>query len=204
VILLAAADPRELAREILHERRFHRASLPQPLRKPLHELGNLFDGAGRTLQRGVEAINGAIPGGAWLVWALLAGLVAWVTVKLVHAHVARSRRGGAHDDAGASTGRGPSPRDLERDAGDAERAGRFADALRLRFRAGLLTLAQRGVIERRPSLRSAEVSSALHSERFDALAQSFDEVVYGGRDADEQDAVEAREGWRDVLAQERA
>jgi hypothetical protein len=48
------------------------------------------------------------------------------------------------------------------------------------------------------------VSSALHSERFDALAQSFDEVVYGGRDADEQDAVEAREGWRDVLAQERA
>ena len=72
MILLAAADPRELAREILHERRFHRASLPQPLRKPLHELGNLFDGAGRTLQRGVDAINGAIPGGAWLVWALLA------------------------------------------------------------------------------------------------------------------------------------
>ena len=169
--LLAAADPRELAREILQERRFHRASLPQPLRKPLHEIGDLFDAVGRLFRHAFDWLDGAIPGGPWLVWSLLGAVVAWATVRFVRAYHARPRDASADDDAGDAARRGPTPRELERDAGEAERSGRFADALRLRFRAGLLTLAQRGVIERRPSLRSAEVSTALDSERFDALAR---------------------------------
>ena len=61
--------------------------------------------------------------------------------------------------------------------------GDLEAALRLRFRAGLLRLDARGAIEFRPSISTHEVRRALRSEDFDALAATFDDVVYGGRAA---------------------
>ncbi len=197
----ATSDPREIAREILHERRFHRASLPHPLRAPLRWLGDQLRVVGHGLRDAFNAVDDVIPGGSWLAWVVLGLLVAVAVVALTR-HSLRRAQGTAAARAEAGSD-GPSARQLEREADAAERAGRYDEALRLRFGAGLLTLAQRGVIERRPSLRSGEVAAALHSERFDAIAHDFDEVVYGGRPADEQDATAARSGWRDVLATER-
>jgi len=51
----------------------------------------------------------------------------------------------------------------------------------------------------RPSLTSGEASSILHLSEFDALAHSFDEVVYGRRPAEPRDVEAARESWPHVL-----
>ena len=77
--------------------------------------------------------------------------------------------------------------------------GRVREALRLRFRAGLLRLDARGAIVYRPSISTREVSRKLRSEDFDALAVTFDDVVYGGRAAEDADVEEARSRWREVV-----
>jgi Domain of unknown function (DUF4129) len=197
----AASDPREIAREILHERRFHRASIPHPLRGVLRWIGDRANDLGRQINDVVHQIDRLIPGGSWITWTVLGLLVALVAAFA--ARRAGHRATGEAQAREAAQGQGPSARTLEREADAAERAGRYADALRLRFGAGLMTLAQRGVIEHRASLRSGEVAATLHSEPFDTVVRAFDEVVYGGRPAVEQDAVAARSGWRDVLTQVR-
>ena len=106
---------------------------------------------------------------------------------------ARARRDAAARRALAA--RDEDPRALERRADAAEAAGDLEAALRLRFRAGLLRLDARGAIEFRPSISTHEVRRALRSEDFDALAATFDDVVYGGRAADAADVAEARERW---------
>ena len=95
-------------------------------------------------------------------------------------------------DAGAGrdqSRRAPSPADdedpdaLERAADEAERDGDLARALRLRFRAGLLRLGDRGAIHYRPSVTTGEVRRTLGSATFDDLAGTFEAVTYGGRTA---------------------
>ena len=95
--------------------------------------------------------------------------------------------------------RGETPAALERRAEEAERRGDHEAALRLRFRAGLLRLDARGAIAFRPSLPTGEVAQALRSDAFDRLAADFDDVVYGGREADADDVATARREWERVL-----
>ena len=60
------------------------------------------------------------------------------------------------------------PAALEREADRAAAAGEWETAVRLRFRAGLLRLDAREVIEYRPSLTTGEVSDGVGSPAFDA------------------------------------
>ena len=92
------------------------------------------------------------------------------------------------------------PDELERAADDAERAGELDRALRLRFRAGLLRLGDRGAIRYRPSVTTSEVRRVLGSETFDELARTFEAVAYGGRDAAPPDLDTARREWPRVVA----
>ena len=91
------------------------------------------------------------------------------------------------------------PRALDRRAEAAEEAGDLEAALRLRFRAGLLRLDERGAIDFRASLSTSEVRHTLDSDAFDALAATFDDVVYGGRTASPDDLAEARETWPRIV-----
>ena len=51
------------------------------------------------------------------------------------------------------------------------------------------------------NIRSGTLSDQkLRSEDFDALAHTFDDVVYGGRAAEDADVEEARSRWRQVVA----
>jgi hypothetical protein len=93
-------------------------------------------------------------------------------------------------------------RDLERNADAAERDGRHADAVRLRFRAGLMRLAESERVQGAPSMLNAEISRALRSQRFDGLARRFEEIAYGGRAAMEQDAEASRHEWSRLLGSE--
>ena len=57
--------------------------------------------------------------------------------------------------------------------------------MRLRFRAGLLRLDARELIEYRPSLTTGEVAETIVSPTFDRIGADFDEIAYGGRFARE-------------------
>jgi hypothetical protein len=126
--------------------------------------------------------------------ALVGLLVAWFVRRAQPSHRVRAGRTG--------TGAAPTTEDpglLERDADAAERAGDFERAVRLRFRAGLLRLGDRGAIDYRPSLTTSEVRALLGSETFEHLAATFEHVTYGEQPAGPPDAAAARTEWPHVI-----
>lgn len=183
------------AQHILSDRRFRPSSTPRPFRGQLRWLGDRLDSVFGPVGR----FLGRLPGAVWLlVLAAVIAIVVWLVVRA-------RRRLATRASVRAGTG-GPLPADdedpaaLERAADEAERDGDLARAIRLRFRAGLLRLGDRGAIHYRPSVTTAEVRRALDSARFDDLAGTFEAVAYGGRPAGPPDADSARREWPHVLA----
>jgi hypothetical protein len=191
---------RRQAREILTERRFHAASVPRPLHGLLHAIGRALEGPVNALDDLVGHLAQGIPGGRAVVWAALAVLVLAICATLATRGARRAlrspadRRHGLGDDAPVRAG------DLERAALDAEREGRHGDAVRLRFRAGLMRLSETELLAVAPSMSNAEISRALRSARFDDLARRFDEIVYGRRPALEEDVRATRLEWTRLLS----
>jgi hypothetical protein len=191
----AGGDPRAEARDVLSERRFHRAGVPGPFHGVLERIGRWL----RKLPRIVNPIDAVIPGPRAVVWIVLSVLVAGFAAWIARRTLTRRLRGAAAA-AAAGAPDAEDPRALERRAAAAEAAGELEAALRLRFRAGLLRLGSRGAIEFRPSISTHEVRRALRSPDFDSLAATFDDVVYGGRAAAPEDVGAARERWPRVIS----
>lgn len=189
-----------LAHEILGESRFRPAPLPRPLHGVLDALGRAFAPVGRWFQGAFDTLAGVLPGGDAAVWVLLCAVIvalaAIASVRLTGRTLVDHRRSASllRQEAGA-----PDARALEAAADAAERDGRIEAAVRLRFQAGLLRLDELGVLAYRPSLPNAAVSRRLGSPIFDGLLRRFEELVYGGRPAQDSDAGTARDGWRQVL-----
>jgi hypothetical protein len=194
----AAVDPdaaRDTARHIVSGRQYRSAPTPRPFRKPLNWLGDRLHGIVDWFGRVLDSLP-------WLFLFVLALVVAIAAITYVVV-TARARRGGIGAPRGASPIPGEEsedPDELERLADTAERDGRLDHALRLRFRAGLLRLGDRGAIRYRPSLTTNEVRRALGSESFDELARAFEAVAYGGRDAVPPDLEVARRTWPEIVA----
>jgi hypothetical protein len=189
---------REDAAEILQDRRFHRDPAPRPLRGPLEWLGDRL----RSVSDAVRDALQVLPGPTWLALASIALLAALALVFwLVRVHRRGGRRRGvAGAGADALVATTPAdPKALERAADEAEAAGDLERALRLRFRAGLLRLDQRGAIRYQPSLTTSEVRRRLGSATFDELASRFEEVAYGLDAARPADVDAARAGWPRVV-----
>jgi hypothetical protein len=190
-----SGSPGADARAILHERRFRGSSVPRPFHGIVAWLGDRL----AFVADGWRRLGRLVPGGTYVLWTILGGLVAlaaaWVGAALV-----RRREGklvaGAERRLSAVAG---DPVALEREADRAERDGDFELALRLRFRAGLIRLGRARAVPLRESLTSGEASSILRLSEFDALARRFDEVVYGRRPAAARDLDEARDTWPRVL-----
>ncbi|HLM85330.1 MAG TPA: hypothetical protein VK272_03980 [Solirubrobacteraceae bacterium] len=193
----AAALARSQARAILGEPRFHLAPVPRPLHGVLHAIGRALESPLQALEELVASLAVDVPGGSTVVWAALAALV----LALGGLLSARGARRALGDTSSTTSGveRALRARDLEREASAAELGGRYGEAVRLRFRAGLLGLAESGRVDGAPSMLNAELSHALASERFDSLARRFDRIAYGGGAAAAQDAQSAREEWRRLL-----
>jgi Domain of unknown function (DUF4129) len=185
-----AVDPdaaRRVAQHILSDRRFRPSPAPRPLRGPLQWLGDRINGSFST------------PQATWTfvaVIVLVVAFVVWVVVRAVRRRRAlapvRKPTAGAPDET-------ENPDELERAADAAERDGDLDRAVRLRFRAGLLRLGDRGAIRYRLSVTTGEVRRTLDSRRFDDLARTFEAVTYGGRSADPPDVKAARQDWPRVL-----
>ena len=201
-MLLAAVDPEEARRnaeEILNDRRFQSDPAPRPFRGALEWIGDRL----QPVWDSFADVLGRVPGPVWLLLGVL-GLVALATY--VALKIRSSARVAGSDSDGVFGGTGDRPEDpdaLDREADDAERDGDLDRAVRLRFRAGLIRLGTRGAIEYRPSVTTTEVRRVLGSETFDELAHTFDEVTYGGLDAQEPDVAAARQNWPRVLDETR-
>ncbi len=183
------------AHRILGQGRFHGSRVPRPFHGALVWLGQRF----APVTRAFHWLARRIPGGSSALWILLAGIV--VLCSTAVAARTAERRGASQIARGelAHDGGAVDPRQLEREADKAEAEGDAATALRLRFRAGLLRLGRARVVPLRDSLTSGEARRLVRLDDFDDLAWTHDEVVYGGRSARLEDAVDARERWLTVL-----
>ena len=184
---LTAAEAQQTASEILSSRRFGNEPVPNPV-------GSVFDKVGRWL----EKLAAGAPGGPAVFWGLIAAIVLALTALGVRRQMRRLdplRRTRPMRDAPVAD----TPASLERDALAAEARGDFGEAVRLRFRAGLLTLNANKTIEYRPSLLRSDVSRRLRSPQFDSLADTFERIAYGGEPGGEADAAAAKEGWKEVI-----
>ncbi len=192
-----AVAARRAARDILAESRFHAAPIPRPLHGFLHAIGKLWHPIGQRIDDTFNSIAGSLPGGSAVLWTIIAVIVLAAIATLT----ARSTGRILHEAGGTALPRGArvSAETLEREATEAERDGRWQDAVRLRFQAGLMRLSEQELIEAAASTPNAQLRRALHSERFDGLARRFDEIVYGGDEAREQDAHDARREWPRLL-----
>lgn len=189
------ADARKTAHDILSGRQYRSSPTPRPLRRQLRWLGD-------KLHAPLDWIGNVLSH----VPRLLLLAIALVAVGLAIAFIVSkaSARAGSPDErrrgrraAGEDS---EDPDELERAAEVAERDGRLDDALRLRFRAGLLRLGGRGAIRYRPSVTTNEVRRVLGSETFEELARTFEAVTYGGRGAEPPDLETARREWPRVVA----
>jgi len=188
-------DARAEARDILAEDRFQEGRLPGPFRGLIDWLEARLD----DIDAPLDWLDDLIPGPRSVVWILAALIVAAGGWLLARRLLTGRVQVAAAATAAGEAARADDPRELERRADAAEAAGDLETALRLRFRAGLLRLDERGAIAFRPSIPTAEVRRALRSPDFDALAATFDDVVYGGREPRPDDVADARERWPEVV-----
>jgi hypothetical protein len=201
--LTGADGARSAASTILAERRFHAPPLPRPLHGLLHAIGTAIKEPGRWVVDGVNQIGKLFPGGAAVVWILL-GLALLATSVLVARRYSRRALIGGSDESELDPGRPlQQAAELERDADQAEREGKLAEAVRLRFEAGLARLAERGAIAPPRSTPTGELAGALQSPAFDGLAHRFDEIAYGAAPAQAADVMQARRQWPVVLREAR-
>jgi hypothetical protein len=192
----APATDRARAHEVLDDRRFKGSELPRPLEKPIRWLSHRVE----PIITRINEIGHDVPGGVTAVWTLLAVLV--LSVASTVASMSISRRALAIERSrAAAVPEADDPHALERAAAAAERDGEWERAVRLRFRAGLLRLDRRKILVYRPSLTTGEVARTIKVPAFAEVGTRFDEIAYGGRAAEREDAEASERGWKDVLAE---
>jgi len=187
---LSAAEAQQEAAAILAARRYDQAPVPDPVSTLLDKLG-----------RALTGLASGAPGGPAVFWGIVAALVLGFTATGVR-RMMRRLDPLAHARPVSGEAAREDPHSLEREAQAAEARGAFSDAVRLRFRAGLLSLSARKTIDYRPSLLTTDVARRLRSPQFDALASSFERIAYGGEAAAKDDATASREGWKVLLERE--
>jgi hypothetical protein len=189
------SDPRAEARDVLAESRFHETDVPGPFRGVFEWIGDRLP----DIDVPLDWLDDLLPGGRSVVWIVLGGLLAGLAWFVARRFLTSRIRASTEAEQALVAARDEDPRALDRRADAAEAAGDLEAALRLRFRAGLLRLDARGAIEFRPSISTYEVRRALRSDDFDALAATFDDVVYGGRPPATDDLAAARERWPAII-----
>jgi hypothetical protein len=193
-----AGDPaaaRAAARDVLSDGDFTRREPPRPFRSLFERLGDLVDDL-------IAGVDVALPGGVGIAAAALAVLVLLGAGVAAGRGVRRRARVVAAEIGGARPV-ADDPVALERAAREAEAAGDHEQAVRLRFRAGLLRLGAARALAYRPSLTSGEVARQVHSAAFERLAADLDEIASGGRPAGPDDVAAATDGWPRVLEEAR-
>ena len=176
---LSREAAREAAREELRRREYQQAEPPLLVRV----LGRVFREIGELLDRAA----GAAPGGALGVLALVVLVALFVAVVLSRVGPLAGRSTGQPLFSAGATLTAAEHRTL---AEQAAAEGRFADAVRERLRAVVRDLEARGALDPRPGRTAGEIArdggAAVPAAADDLrhAAVLFDQIWYGGRDAD--------------------
>ncbi len=192
-----ADELRETAERILSQRAYAE-SPPGVFSRLLDWLAELFD---IDLPSPESAVSDVDPAGLaglrtlLIVLAILA-LVAWGATYIIRRRTALRIAATGSSKAKAEV----SANDLDRRAAEAARRGEYAEALRLRFEAGLIRLERRGVLSDHATRTSGEVADAVHLAEFDRVAGTFDAVVYGRRPAAKADDDFSASAWPVIVA----
>ncbi|HWD70131.1 MAG TPA: hypothetical protein VG293_08030 [Solirubrobacteraceae bacterium] len=187
------------AEAIVAQGRFHQPPVPDPLHGVVEWVGNAVTDPFNAIGRLVSHLGRVFPGGVAGVWAVGAALLL-VAVWMLLVRRARFQLGQALEELTGGV-RPETPAALEREAALAERAQRWDDAVRLRFRAGILRLGERLELPSTETVPNHTIGRLLRSRRFDSLAGRFDEVAYGGDVATEADAEQQRSEWPQLLGE---
>lgn len=170
-------------------------------------LQRIYGLVGEFLGRVLEAIIGA--GERNLVGTIAVVVLIAVLVVLVVRFLRGVRRDPRQDLALAGA-QGRPPRAWQAEAEEHERAGRWRDAVRCRYRLLLARLAARGLIEEVPGRTSGEylreALDALPAAAADlrAVTLAFERVWYGNRQPNEEEAREVANAVDRVEALARA
>ena len=193
-----ADEARRAAVEILRERRFQTEKSPQPLRGLLTWLGDRVRPLGRPFGWILRQLNKILPGGGSVVWVavvlVLLLIAATLVLRFVRARTVRQKTAETGRDANHTAA------ELDRSADEAEQSGRYGDAVRLRFRAGLRRLAEQHALripEQRPN---GDLVRQLDDASFSALAARFDEIAYASSASEMTDVLTARDRWPKIIA----
>lgn len=132
-------------------------------------------------------------------------LVIVVVALLTLAWRAYARRQGSSEKQSAQVQpqqpKSPTAGRLARSAADAAEAeGRYADALRLRYEAGLHDLDRLGVLSFLPSLPNGVYRTQVLHRSFDRLTDQFDRSIYGLHPTGRQDLDASKEEWSRLMA----
>jgi hypothetical protein len=199
---VAVDGARREAQRILDRPPYRPEEPPRPLRGAIRQvgewlqpvlepLGRWLAPVGRLFQRLFDSRLGR--GVLGLVIVAIAAVLAALIISR------RNRIAPGHDSAPGPQARPADPRDLEKEADDAERAGDLEHAYRLRFVAGVLRLDKAGALTYRDSLTTGELVRTIRSRTFPQLAGTFDEIAYGGRTTTGEDLAQAKADWPRVL-----
>ncbi len=192
-----SADPskaRDLAQEILRQKRFQQPKPPRPTKKPfdwiVHRLGRFFHWLSLDTKGGV---------GAWF-WPSVAGLAVLVAAVLIIRAI-RLRGRISRDPKTAARTAHESSAALQRQAEAASAAGDFVSSVRLRFRAGLAALDERGVLLGSDHRTNRVIAASLGDAAppFRQVANVFDALRYGGLIPLRSHDDEASRLWKDIL-----
>lgn len=192
-------DDREVARSsaqrVLDDGKFQEDEVPRPFKGLLEWIADRLRPVGRFLDRLVEPILD-LPGGAAVLGALIIGggavATAWLIGRRSRAAVGRSTGSSLVDPS-------LDPVDVERRADVAGAAGDLTGSIRLRYQAGLLRLVQAERLVLRPDTTATGAARQVDLATMDRLTVDFEEIVYGDRAPNADDAARARQGWAEVL-----
>jgi hypothetical protein len=190
-----AGTAREQAREVLAQRRFQRTKVPSLLHDVRERIGEALRSLGRPFESAFNWLANRLPGGSPVLWALLGACVLAAAALLARRAGSQREEDRSRDAAAGDGGARMTAVRLRQEAERAERQGALEQALRLRFRAGLVELDDRELIELRPALTNRELLDAVPSPTLVELVDGFEAVAYGGRPADPDALRSARDGW---------
>lgn len=154
-------------------------------------LARLISEIARLIGVVIEAVGGPVI--AATIALALVGLV--VTVVAFRLAGRRASEVAEREHLARLIERGADPEEFLRRAEEASRAGDHRQAVRYRFVGGVLDMARRSRIRYEPGLTTEGIVAQVDDPDFDDLAARFDAVVYGGRDATEDDDRTSRETW---------
>ncbi len=197
------SDPEEVRRKaerILAQRRFRTRRTPRPFASVFKWIARQLGILGRWIGRLLDAI---LPGGSGAasvigVIAAIALLVA-IVILLNRANIRKRVKNNVATTTNVNID------ELLAAAEAASKRGDFAEAVRLRFKAGLASFERNRVVTMPTNRTNRDVGAQLRTStstgvdtHFQPLATDFDEIRYGNRVAQQHDDHLSRESWQRI------